>query len=259
VIYAGHGLDLAEKIIEFADLKNVTVEAKEMIHRAALAWAKLDSLVNGDGTSPDSGPAPDGETEEEPTSKAPAQAGTVSAPAEAVTENEQTAPPEDSADAGSDNPEDGDECEEEPEPKRRPVKMVPCEGVLADAIGGAVEELSELATEVREIVDGASESLQQSERIHTLENTADELERIEAPDVPDTLGEIVVTYTLPKRRYMSRASRASDAVVILQACTDILQGIPEGDARYAEAQELAGNLDEIVNTADCCEFPGMYG
>jgi hypothetical protein len=70
VIYAGSGLDLAEKITEFADL-NVTVEAKEMIHRAACAWAKLDGLVNGNGTPSGSGPAPEGETDED--TEAPAE------------------------------------------------------------------------------------------------------------------------------------------------------------------------------------------
>ena len=112
---------------------------------------------------------------------------------------------------------------------------------------------------MREIVDGAPESLQQSERIQTLENTANELEGVEEPDVPDTLGKIVVTYALPKRRYMSRASRASDAMLMLEACSDKLRGIPEDDARHAEARGLADDLDSIADTAGNCEFPGMYG
>jgi hypothetical protein len=43
VIYAGTAIDLAEKVTSFADLENVTDEAKETIHRAAAAWAELDA------------------------------------------------------------------------------------------------------------------------------------------------------------------------------------------------------------------------
>ena len=43
MIYAGTAIDLAERIISFSDLKNLTNEAKETIHRAAVTWAELDA------------------------------------------------------------------------------------------------------------------------------------------------------------------------------------------------------------------------
>jgi IS30 family transposase len=47
VIYAGTAIDLAEKIISFSDLKHITNEAKETIHRAAVTWAELDAKTRG--------------------------------------------------------------------------------------------------------------------------------------------------------------------------------------------------------------------
>jgi hypothetical protein len=47
VVYAGTVIELAEKITSFADLKNITNEAKEIIHRAAVAWAELDAKIGG--------------------------------------------------------------------------------------------------------------------------------------------------------------------------------------------------------------------
>jgi hypothetical protein len=45
VIYAGTAIDLAERITSFADLEKMTDEAKEIIHRTAVAWADLDAKV----------------------------------------------------------------------------------------------------------------------------------------------------------------------------------------------------------------------
>jgi hypothetical protein len=82
VIYACTAIDLAEKITSFADLKNITDEAKETIHRAAVAWAELAAKVETpppDDTPIDPGPAPDGETDEKPTTEAQAPTDAISA------------------------------------------------------------------------------------------------------------------------------------------------------------------------------------
>jgi hypothetical protein len=43
---AGTAIDLAERIRAFADLENVTREAKEIVHGAAVAWAELSDTVS---------------------------------------------------------------------------------------------------------------------------------------------------------------------------------------------------------------------
>jgi hypothetical protein len=100
--------------------------------------------------------------------------------------------------------------------------------------------------------------LRETQRIQTLECSANELESLEAPWVPTTLRETPLQYSLPKRRYTSRAARASDAATILEACAHALEDIPEGDERHAEAQALIGDLRSAINPIEFCKFPEMY-
>ena len=91
-------------------------------------------------------------------------------------------------------------------------KFTSHEDTLESAVGGAFSEIEELAGEFREMVDNAPENLHGSSLYETRESTADTLENLSAPDVPDALGEIGVTYTQAagrgKRGAMSRATRA---------------------------------------------------
>jgi hypothetical protein len=244
--------DLAAVVRELkADAADATPEDRAKFLGALTLLGKIAEAFDAPSPTDPSGLKPEGETElntDEPTEMATGAAS-------AVEEAQATS-------ANSDTDLEGDDLEEDEEPerpKRRPLKMTPYERKLADAIGSAIEDLNELAEQTREIVDGAPDNLRETERIQTLEMSADSLENIEVPDVPDVLAEIVVPFSLPKRRYVSRASQAADATSILQACIEKLWVIAEDDTLNAEAQQLADDLDEIVNAAANCEFPGMYG
>jgi hypothetical protein len=138
----------------------------------------------------------------------------------------------------------------------RKVKLIEHTTEVGGALKLAFENLGELGSDCREVVDSAPENLQQTERIQAFENSADQLEDLDAPEVPDPLGKLPITYSLPKRRYMSRQARASDVETILQACAHALESVP--DEQRAAAQALAGELYSAVDTIQCCEFPGMY-
>ena len=72
------------------------------------------------------------------------------------------------------------------------------------------------------------------------------------------VSKLPVKFTLPKRRYNSRDARASDAIIILEACVQVLNGISNGDAGHADAQMLIGDLRSAIVKIDSCEFPGAY-
>jgi hypothetical protein len=156
---------------------------------------------------------------------------------------------------------EGEELDDEPEPKskRRPPKMIFHNDQVWSAVGAAYEGLIELAGEAREIVDNASDNLRATQRIQSFEETADQLESLEAPEVRDSINRIPVAYALPKRRYMSRVARASDAATMLEACVTALRAIKEDDPRHADAASVASDLEETISVVECCDFPGMYG
>jgi hypothetical protein len=154
---------------------------------------------------------------------------------------------------------DPEEVEEDYEPKpKRKLKLIEYSTTLGEALNSAFADLQDLGSECREVVDNASEGLQQTQRIQTLETSADDLEQLEMPEVPDAFPKISVKYSLPKRRYMSRASRAGNDITMLEACVRTLEGIPNEDDGYVDAQTLIGELQSAIDTVVLCEFPGKY-
>jgi hypothetical protein len=150
--------------------------------------------------------------------------------------------------------EDEYEDDEPAQKPRRKLKVIEHEYTVAEAIDFALTDLEGLASECREKVENAPESLQYSERIVALSASADALEDVERPEFADALGIIPVKCALPKRRYLSRAARASDASSLLEACVKALNGISDGGA-----ETLINELESVIDVIDGCEFPGMYG
>jgi hypothetical protein len=142
--------------------------------------------------------------------------------------------------------------------RARKVKLVEHTAEIGNAIHLVLEDLEELKSHCREVVESAPENLQASERIQTLENSADQLEDLCTPEVSDDLGRMSVTYSLPKRRYASREARAPDATTILEACTKALARVPDGDEHHANAQTLIVDLQSAIDAVEGCEFPGAY-
>jgi len=163
-------------------------------------------------------------------------------------------------------------------------KFTSHEDTLESAVGGAFSEIEELAGEFREMVDNAPENLHGSSLYETRESTADTLENLSAPDVPDALGEIGVTYTQAagrgKRGAMSRATRAENAASILSACVDAVREwvesnpLPEEDEKESDedktkreeleeahegADTLIDELEEAASEVENAEYPGMFG
>ena len=151
-------------------------------------------------------------------------------------------------------------------------KPNPCKATLRDAIEDAYSILYDLHGQAQEIVDNASEGLSQTQRVQTFGETADALNGADsAPDVPDSLAEMPINYVemakKSKRRGPSRATQCSNACSALDGCISALDEWlevhkdDEGDAAdlVAEAESLRDEISGMKDTAEGCEFPGMYG
>jgi len=142
----------------------------------------------------------------------------------------------------------------------------------------AYSEIESLASEARECADNMEAgNLGQTQRCQTFAETADTLEGISAPDVPDAFDEVEVVRLPTLSDSTSRAHRLSEAVSDLQlACDEVESWLEDNkqsgadatdeeeekeadevdaDAVEAAIEEIRGHADE----AEGVEFPGMYG
>jgi hypothetical protein len=149
-----------------------------------------------------------------------------------------------------------EEGDDEERPRRRKKKEV--ETTLEEAVADAITELSGLGEECREVVDN-SENFQGTQRIQTLDETANALGSLEQPDVPSELEGLLVKYFPLTKSRQSRADRCGAACAIIEACIEALATVTESDPRHAAASDLSSELDGAMSTAIECEFPGMYG
>ncbi len=163
------------------------------------------------------------------------------------------------------------------------------------SVADAIAELQALGEECREIVDNASEGLQQTQRIQTFEETASTLESISEPSIPDCVSDLEISYTesVQKRkgRGVSRATRCSNACAILSGAVSALEQFIEDqntakdeieemneaeikkkkddNPDFKDADEIENDITEAetckeeiesaMSEAENCEFPGMYG
>jgi hypothetical protein len=165
-------------------------------------------------------------------------------------------------------------------------KQVPRTTTLAAAIADGFSELESLAEECRELVDNASDMSRGTQRIQTFEETADTLESLTQPEEPPAvIAELAVAYSesvhRSKRHGPSRAVRCSNGVAMLTAAKEAVEawmeesredwedsdvqsiiGDESSDTRgevYSAAEQLASDLDDLISSAEGCEFPGMFG
>ena len=152
--------------------------------------------------------------------------------------------------------------------------------LIADGISQAFSEIEELGSSMREWFDNCNENLQQSDKMQTVEQTADTLEGLSEPDLPDWLTpeqsdegprfdhvEANITPLAYSRR--SRATRCSDTASLLQNIVDRLNEIEEEEEAKKEKDKNQDKIDEIgslrdelenaISELEGCEFPGMYG
>lgn len=136
------------------------------------------------------------------------------------------------------------------------------------ATDDACSSLEELGSECREIVDNAEGGLRETQRIQTLDETAGTLENISAPDVPECIAELPITYTeqqsTRRGRGESRAVRCGNSVSVLQAAVEAAQEWLDDDANAEHADRddvdsFVSEVEGIIGDAEGCEFPGMFG
>jgi hypothetical protein len=149
-------------------------------------------------------------------------------------------------------------------PAYKPSK---CAGTVS-SITDAVSELESLAEECREIVDNSGEKLAETQRIQTFSETADTLEGISEPSIPDVISGDGISYIemVPSRkgRGTSRSTRRDNAVNVLQAALDAAEDFlddeenEEHDER-SDVEMFVSEVQDIIDNAEGCEFPGMYG
>lgn len=164
----------------------------------------------------------------------------------------------------------------------RSIKSKEFGGTIAD-ISDAINGLVELGNEIREVVDNATEAGKATNRIQTLEATADVLENFSEPDVPECLNSTSIKWNefqpRSKRAGLSRSNRCANFVAVLQSAKDAAEDAQSGfetdvavaveqkdetdEAEHREkvdaCQSFMDELDNIISEAEGCEFPGMYG
>jgi len=155
-------------------------------------------------------------------------------------------------------------------------KRVSATGTVSDA-ESAIDSLKELGSECREIVDNASDGLKETQRIQTLEETADALEDLDMPDIPEAVAGLSFDYHVQENRRKgrgpSRAVRRDNEVELLSACQSAVDqwvgeriaeieeegGNPDDHDEVQEAEQFSSELGDIISNAESAEFPGMFG
>ena len=142
----------------------------------------------------------------------------------------------------------------------------------------AYQMIEELAGEAREVYDNMeSGNLGSTQRCQTFGETAEALEGVSTPDLPDTLSQITALRYPDITKKTSRAHRAAEAAADLNLAADAIdewiddkrEMLDERDDDDNEAVEeelglddleaLAETLREDAATLEGVEFPGMFG
>lgn len=151
---------------------------------------------------------------------------------------------------------------------KAPLKRFPVDGTASGAIEGALSELQGLSEEIGEVVDNTPDSLQNSDRYSTLEQTRSDLDSacstLENVDLGEVVGELACSWTENRRRGISRSVRRDNAVSALQAAVESIQTWldDEANAEHDErdaAESAVSDIEQAVSEAEGCEFPGQRG
>lgn len=150
---------------------------------------------------------------------------------------------------------------------------------VAGAIGDAFGELQSLRDEMREWADNLENgNLGQTQKAQDVGACADSLDSVadDEPDYPEEVSGLEVGYGelvhRRKGRGPSRSVRRDNATAMLAAVIETLNGHVEDldtdgkDEESEDQQELAdkieelvGDLQNVIDEAEGCEFPGMFG
>jgi hypothetical protein len=145
----------------------------------------------------------------------------------------------------------------------KPMNEDTIEGAITSAHGMLVE----LGEEMRNWYDSMPENLQGGSRAETVQETADTLEGLEAPTIPDFISsrtEKVVKVNHLKKKKASRPTRRDYAIDILSAVKDVLEAEIAEDSEddtvlVEDINSLIGEIDQLISDAEGAEFPGWAG
>jgi len=157
--------------------------------------------------------------------------------------------------------------------KPRPPKMIDHESTIAGAWEDGKSIIETLAESMREWADNMEEKFSQTQKYETVSTTADTLENIDVT-IPDEFeGEenkkfifkYQTFYLSPsKQRHRSRANQCADACEIWIALITYLDQIADDEKEYTKeerdaASQMSSDVQNAIDEAEGCEFPGMYG
>lgn len=178
----------------------------------------------------------------------------------------------------------------------RKLKIVQVRTDLESAVTDAVSTLrEELGEEMRSWHDNMSENLQNGDKGSAVEEAASALEDINDPSVPDCIKQLQLpvvynTSTKNSKKGDPRWLRRDNATAALSGAIDavndwvsdmqqLIENLPEDaeddteislsddvaiskselEGQISEAEQFVQELEEIKDSADGVEFPGMYG
>lgn len=160
---------------------------------------------------------------------------------------------------------------------------------VTSAICDGFMGLQELRDEMREVADNMENgNLGHTDKAQRCQEAADTLESYcdNEPDVPDDFSDLMVEVFIQRNRRKgrseSRAVRCSNACALLSAAADRIRewaeekqeernkieddangnATPEAEAldeKISNAEDLAGELEDVVSNCEGVDFPGYYG
>lgn len=132
---------------------------------------------------------------------------------------------------------------------------------VEDAVDAAFSQIRDLAEEIRETVDNASEAQSATQRMQTLGETCDALENYsDPPEIPPAIAKLAMSYGLQVPK--TRAQRRDDAVNIIDNTvahiSEWLEKQPEnGDDLHEAVQGFIDDLEGAKSEWEYVEFPGF--
>lgn len=128
-----------------------------------------------------------------------------------------------------------------------------------------------MGSELRDWYDNLPEGLQQADKGSTLDESANTLEGLSEPTIPDIAAQINVVI-IQGLDVSSRSQRSAEAVGAMQEVRDHLDDVVNAghflnadgsnteldDDEKRELTDFMDELDNVIGEAEGVEYPGMY-
>lgn len=129
---------------------------------------------------------------------------------------------------------------------------------IGELIDDTFADIEGLAGEIRDWYDNLPQQFQDGSKGDELNECADNLEQIQAPDVPENLKDLRLV-CLPMLDVKSRGDQLASCVERLTSAKEFLEDAEKMKAEnIEEATFLISEIDEAISGCEGVEFPGMY-